>query len=130
MCIRDRSPFNPESMAIEAGRLMLQRINELLKNQQNFSIETTLATRSYTLLGHRAQEQVYKVNLIYFWLSSPDLAIPVSYTHLDVYKRQDPSSEDPANLKYRAIALGFRGYAYLQLTYLYQHSYYLSLIHI
>lgn len=33
---RGLSPFNPESMAIEAGRLMLQRINELLKNQQNF----------------------------------------------------------------------------------------------
>ena len=62
-------------MAIEAGRLMLQRINELLRNQQNFSIETTLATRSYTRLVHRAQEQGYKVNLIYFWLSSPDLAI-------------------------------------------------------
>ena len=38
---RGLSPFNPESMAIEAGRLMLQRINELLRNQQNFSIETT-----------------------------------------------------------------------------------------
>ena len=57
---RGLSPFNPESMAIEAGRLMLQRINELLKNQQNFSIETTLATRSYTRLVHRAQEQGYK----------------------------------------------------------------------
>ena len=54
---RGLSPFNPESMAIEAGRLMLQRINELLRNQQNFSIETTLATRSYTRLVHRAQEQ-------------------------------------------------------------------------
>ena len=69
------SPFNPEGMAIEAGRLMLQRIDGLLKNQENFSIETTLATRSYTRLVHRAQEQGYKVSLIYFWLSSPDLAI-------------------------------------------------------
>ena len=72
---RGLSPFNPESMAIEAGRLMLQRIDELLKSRQNFSIETTLATRSYTRLVRRAQEQGYKVNLIYFWLSSPDLAI-------------------------------------------------------
>ena len=39
----------------------------------------------------------------------------------NILKLIDPSSEDPANLKYRAIALGFRGYAYLQLTYLYQH---------
>ncbi len=72
---RGLSPFNPEGMAIEAGRLMLQRIDGLLKNQENFSIETTLATRSYTRLIHRAQEQGYKVSLIYFWLSSPDLAI-------------------------------------------------------
>ena len=42
----------------------------------------------------------------------------------NILKLIDPSSEDPANLKYRAIALGFSGYAYLQLTYLYQHSYY------
>lgn len=60
---RGLSPFNPESMAIEAGRLMLQRIDELLKSRQNFSIETTLATRSYTRLVRRAQEQGYKVNL-------------------------------------------------------------------
>lgn len=38
----------------------------------------------------------------------------------------DPESENPAELYYRAIALSFRGYAYLQLTYLYQHSYYVG----
>lgn len=54
---------------------MLQRINELLKNQENFSIETTLATRSYTRLVSQAQKQGYKVSLIYFWLNSPELAI-------------------------------------------------------
>ena len=32
----------------------------------------------------------------------------------------------PAVLKYKAIALGLRGYAYLQLTYLYQFSYYVG----
>lgn len=36
----------------------------------------------------------------------------------------DPADEDPTMRRYRAIALGFRGYAYLQLTYLYQHFYY------
>lgn len=69
------SPFNPASMAIEAGRLMLRRMDELLKAEENFSIETTLATRSYTRLVAQAQKQGYKVSLIYFWLSSPDLAI-------------------------------------------------------
>lgn len=72
---RGLSPFNPESVAIDAGRLMLQRINELLRVEESFSIETTLATRSYTRLVHQAQRQGYKVSLIYFWLNSPELAI-------------------------------------------------------
>lgn len=69
------SPFNPESMAIEAGRLMLKRIDELLAAKVSFSIETTLATRSYTRLIKRAQSAGYKVSLIYFWLNSPELAV-------------------------------------------------------
>lgn len=69
------SPFNPESVAIDAGRLMLLRIEELLRRGITFSIETTLATRSYSNLICRAQEQGYSVSLIYFWLNSPELAI-------------------------------------------------------
>lgn len=41
------SPFHPEEMAIEAGKLMLKRIDTLLSRRQSFAIETTLATRSY-----------------------------------------------------------------------------------
>ena len=38
------SPFNAESVAIEAGRLMLSRIDELLNEGVDFAFETTLAT--------------------------------------------------------------------------------------
>lgn len=69
------SPFCPESVAIQAGKLMLLRIEELLASNENFSIETTLATRSYSELVKRAQEKGYKVTLLYFWLNSPELAI-------------------------------------------------------
>ena len=51
---RGLSPFNPESVAIEAGRLMLSRIAELLRRNESFSIETTLATRSYFRLVEQA----------------------------------------------------------------------------
>jgi predicted ABC-type ATPase len=54
---------------------MLQRIEELLKEDVTFAIETTLATRSYVNLVKRAQRQGYRVNLLYFWLSSPELAM-------------------------------------------------------
>lgn len=69
------SPFCPESVAIQSGKLMLLRIEELLSADETFSIETTLATRSYSELVKRAQEKGYKVTLLYFWLNSPELAV-------------------------------------------------------
>ena len=72
---RGLSPFNPESVAIEAGRLMLKRISELLQRNESFSIETTLSTRSYFLLVEKAHSQGYDVTLLYFWLKSPQQAI-------------------------------------------------------
>ncbi len=72
---RGLSPFNPESVAIEAGRLMLSRIEELLERDESFSIETTLATKSYINLVRRAQAQGYNVRVLFFWLNSPELAL-------------------------------------------------------
>ena len=72
---RGLSPFNPESVAIEAGRLMLKRISELLQRNKSFSIETTLSTRSYFRLVEKAHLQGYDVTLLYFWLKSPQQAI-------------------------------------------------------
>ena len=72
---RGLSPFNPESVAIEAGRLMLSRIKDLLSRNESFSIETTLATRSYFRLIEKAHQQGYEVTLLYFWLKSPEQAM-------------------------------------------------------
>jgi predicted ABC-type ATPase len=62
-------------VAIEAGKLMLGRIKELLSKNESFSIETTLATRSYYRLIEKAHSQGYEVTLLYFWLKSPEQAI-------------------------------------------------------
>ena len=69
------SPFQPEKVAIEAGRIMLMRMNEMMRLQEDFAIETTLATKSYVNFIRRAQAEGYFVTLIYFWLESPELAI-------------------------------------------------------
>ena len=68
------SPLNPESQAIEAGRLMLRRIDELLAKRVSFAIETTLATKSYQRLVQQSQKMGYTVILLFFWLSSPEMA--------------------------------------------------------
>lgn len=72
---RGLSPFNPESVAVEAGRLMLSRIKDLLSRNESFSIETTLATRSYFRLVENAHRQGYEVTLLFFWLKSPEQAM-------------------------------------------------------
>ena len=69
------SPFNPESVAIEAGRLMLQRMDDLLSEDEDFAFETTLATRSYVKFVERVQAKGYFVTLLYFWLPTPEQAI-------------------------------------------------------
>ncbi|QKZ14578.1 zeta toxin family protein [Spirosoma sp. KUDC1026] len=71
---RGLSPFNVESVAFEAGRLMLQRIDQLLDKQVDFAFETTLSTRSYVQTIKRAQQAGYSVKLYYFWLPSADMS--------------------------------------------------------
>ncbi len=41
----------------------------------------------------------------------------------NILKTIDPETTNIANKRYRAIALGYRGYGYLYLSYLYQYSY-------
>lgn len=69
------SPFNPNSVAFEAGRIMLTRIKELMEHKTDFAFETTLSTRSYVSLVKKAQQKGYEVTLLYFWLNSPLMAI-------------------------------------------------------
>lgn len=71
---RGISPFQPEKVAIEAGRIMLKRIDELLENNETFAFETTLATKIFESLITKAKAKGYNVNLIYYWLESVELA--------------------------------------------------------
>ncbi|MBD2292720.1 zeta toxin family protein [Anabaena sphaerica FACHB-251] len=69
------SPLNSEAVAIEAGRLMLQRLETLVNDKADFAFETTLAARNFARFIRKCKEQGYIINLIYFWLETPELAI-------------------------------------------------------
>ncbi|MDR3339111.1 MAG: zeta toxin family protein [Candidatus Symbiothrix sp.] len=71
---RGLSPFQPEKVSIEAGRIMLHRINDLLNENESFAFETTLATRSYKNTISEAKAKGYNVTLLFFWLQTIDLA--------------------------------------------------------
>jgi predicted ABC-type ATPase len=68
------SPFRPEKVSFESGRIMLNRINELLINNESFAFETTLATKSYKQKIVKAKKNGYNTTLLFFWLKNSDLA--------------------------------------------------------
>jgi predicted ABC-type ATPase len=68
------SPFQPEKVAIEAGKLMLQRIEYLLSIKSDFAIETTLSSKNYLKLIEKAHSFDYKITLLFFYLNSVELA--------------------------------------------------------
>ena len=91
------SPFHPEKVAIQAGRLMLERMNILMNQEVDFAFETTLTTLSYKQIILAAKEKGYRINLLFFWLNDVNLGIErvakrVSYggNHIpeDVIKRR------------------------------------------
>jgi predicted ABC-type ATPase len=71
---RGLSPFQPEKVAFEAGRIMLRRVDDLMSRGETFALETTLATKMYQQKIRTAQQQGYTVILLYFWLNNPELA--------------------------------------------------------
>ncbi len=68
------SPFQPEKVSFEAGRIMLKRIKELLNENESFGFETTLSTKSYKNKILSAKQNGYTVTLLFFWLNNVELA--------------------------------------------------------
>lgn len=68
-------PENPAKEALRAGRLMMERVKELIDKNEDFGIETTLAARSFAKTIVEAQRKGYMVIVVFFWLRSPELAI-------------------------------------------------------
>ena len=73
------SPFNPESVAIEAGRLMLQRMDDLLSEGEDFAFETTLATKT----GAQTAEG--------FWRDLETSLRTLKTDYIDIYQFHNPA---------------------------------------
>jgi predicted ABC-type ATPase len=69
------SPFQPEKVAFEAGRIMLVRIESLLNSNISFAFETRLATKIYKSKLENAILNGYNIKLLFFWLPSVEMAI-------------------------------------------------------
>ena len=69
------SPFQPEKVAIKAGKLMLQQINEHVSRGESFAFETTLSGKSYIKKILSWKSQKYRIILCYLKLPSLKISI-------------------------------------------------------
>lgn len=69
------SPFNPEEVQIEASKILICRMESLIKERKTFAIETTLSTKALAKTVVKAQKEGYFVTLLFLWLSIPELAV-------------------------------------------------------
>ena len=69
------SPFNPEVVAMRAGRLMLELIDEHVSRGDSFAFETTLAGKSYARHIPSWQAAGYHVTLLFLALPSAEAAL-------------------------------------------------------
>ncbi|HEY8689219.1 MAG TPA: zeta toxin family protein [Chitinophagaceae bacterium] len=68
------SPLNPEGVAFQSGRIMLQRLEQLIIEQRSFAFETTLSGLAYLNFLNQAKMQGYSITLFFVWLNSYNLA--------------------------------------------------------
>ena len=69
------SPFAPEGAAIQAGKIMLERIRSLGCKGKTFGFETTLSGKSYAKIIVDLKNRGYHAHLYYLWLPSVELAL-------------------------------------------------------
>jgi predicted ABC-type ATPase len=67
--------FQPEKVAIQAGRLMLDRIHRLAEEKATFAFETTLASRTFAPWIVKLKKEGYQFHLTFFWLKTEELAL-------------------------------------------------------
>jgi len=72
---RGLAPKHPESMALTASKLMINRLKELLEDNKSFAFETTLAGMNYLKHLRTAKSKGYDIILFFLWLANPEQAI-------------------------------------------------------
>ena len=69
------APFNPESVELKSGRLMLEEIDEFVDAGKSFAFETTLSGLSYVRKIQLWQRLGYQVKLWFLLLPNADAAV-------------------------------------------------------
>lgn len=97
------SPFAPDAVSFQAGRIMLNRLRELFESRQSFSFETTLTGYGYAHLLREMKEAGYRIRLDYLWIPNLDI------TRNRVKQRVQKGGHDiPDEVQQRRFGKGLR----------------------
>src|SRR2546421_3387344 len=72
---RGLSPYDPEAVAIEAGKIALRRIRELIAQKMSFTWETTMSGRTAVGWLRQARETGYILKMYFLWVRHPETTI-------------------------------------------------------
>lgn len=72
---RQLNPDDMESVKLKAGRFFFKKVEELIKSDDNFIIESTLAGKYLLKLIRRFKDRGFYVKIIYIFLANPDMCI-------------------------------------------------------
>ena len=92
------SPFQPAKMAVEAGRLMIQHINDCVRKNESFAFETTLSGKGYVKKINEWKKQGYEI-IIYF-LKLPSIEFAIERVKLRVAQGGHNVSEQDIRRRY------------------------------
>jgi predicted ABC-type ATPase len=102
------SAFDPASMALQAGRVMLNRLQKLADQRKTFAFETTLSAKHYSGWIKKLRAEGYAFQLMFLWLQSPELAVQ------RVCERVHAGGHDvPEHIIRRRYAAGLRNFSEL-----------------
>lgn len=71
---RGLSPFNFEGVTFQAARIMIERLNRLVKEKKSFAFETTLSGVTYLKFIKSARRKGFTIVLFFIWLENFQLA--------------------------------------------------------
>jgi len=72
---RGLSPYDPDSVAMEAGKIALKRIRELISQRIGFTWETTMSGKTAAGWLRGARGAGYKLKAYFLWVRDPGITI-------------------------------------------------------
>lgn len=69
------APFSPESVAIKAGRILVEQVRRLSEQRADFAFESTLSGTSYVNFLKRMKLKGYVIHIFYLWVPKVELAL-------------------------------------------------------